>query len=851
MSDTPPEPRTLPEKAERLVRRLAEQTGAQVPASMVRAKWAEAYPGRPVPNTVQRRRWGRLFGPGVTAGRIRKGKVQGQCLYSPADQDLPLPEPYQGRTFSAALVERSRAAERALAEAVRRHGHAVTGAQCRAVWEAVNDAPFRPNWQRRWKRLLAPGIQAGRVVVRVREGKRHRNLFLPVSQKHLPNPRWTTDEDRIREALRRACRRYESAVPHDLVALEVQAAPDLHLEGKIGPANVLGNLRRRGEIHGIRVHHRGASPRWYYLPNDRSLRVRVEVRLPMDRRWDAVQAFWQANGGLPFSTRALRRYLNREEWTVFEDDPNHAWTLALHHLERLGVILKFPRHRRRWALWAPRAAWERLDPAERNARLHDVLRETSGPIDGSDPDVELRRRYDPGFVSRNNNMRVLFERARNQIVAREPDPQRRRILEARPLTAGEVSAEVDEDHPLRPEGDFALAMVEAARLRPGMVRTELQAVALVKGRAYYELGPSESGAAYVRWKTAREAADVPSCRAAVGLLRQANTQADSAALPVASGVLRARRDDLVARCSDVREELEVAQRDASLLEEERTDAAARMEELEHLVEALHDLRIADSPPSAQQRADEHLDWDRRVPTYDIGRAWEEVSLLELYGERPPRELPALLPGVPVVDLGPEATGAGEGAEKAGRPQTTDFDRLGYVAYALQRWCGRRLRLVAQLATWTMGELRVMEPFLGALENDRPTTHAGAAAVLALFGEPAARSALVRYVERHLEEDPAVALPAVELGLLGLLPMPFGPGQDRLGERERAVLTQVWSEAADSRLRSVADSVLGIWDGDVDPEVGRELYGPAWWAAQLQRGEAEESGDVAETSRSPS
>lgn len=824
--------RELAARAAHLVERLAREIGCQVRGRDLREAWREVY-GEPLPPPVERGRWPRILEPAVREGRVTMERVGERYLYSPAGQALPRPtsgRPRTHRRFSEALQERARRGEAAVRAATKHHGRAVTGPEWRAFWEAVHGEPLEPSWWDRLDRLLEPSVQEGRIL---RRRKGTRRLYVPAEAAHLPDPQYLSDSARVREAVRRAAGTYESAVPHDVVALELQVDPELRLQGNVPLGTLLSGLRQRGEIHGIRLHDRGPATRWYYYPRGTSYRVRREVRLPMDQRWDVIQGFWRSNGGLPFTTRALRRYARRTRPDLFQEEPYHAWTLALHHLERWQKLIKLERRRRRYALWAPREEWLALAETERQTRLRDVLRDSASPAKESVGDFALRRSLDPPFVSKNNDMRALFGLAQERRAAAEADEERRRLMAARPLTCQDVDAWVPADHPLRPTGPLAVALKEAARLRPGMIRSELVQVGLHRGRAYYALEDSGEATAFVAFRRALEAVDVRALRRASEDLEQSVAARPAAALPVAGPIVRARRDALWAKIRYLEARLRRTRAEAAILVEERDAAEERLEELAHLagrLEALERALPAGPPPEAPSEeggAEEAL---LSLPTYDLHEAWQEVSRVERYALATGRALPSRLKIVPAVPAEGPAEAPAPGGGRGGRAKTTDFDRLRYAAYAMERWCGPRLRVLAGLAASTMGELRRLAPFLEALEGDDPAEHAAAVAVLALFDTSEAREALATYLEAFAEapEARSRSAPAAEFAALGLLPLPFGGQAAELAPREAQALEVAARNASDQRVAQAAQLTERVWQGGVGPEEAAELYGLVWW-----------------------
>lgn len=794
------------------LRHRQEQRPGLVPASEMRQAWIESFGAENLPYSIRRGKWRVVLGPALEDGRVVRCVREGHAYYT-----LPQwreSEPAPRRVFSTRLKEQSEAGVRALRCAVDHLGTGALGRHIGLYWKEANGTPPPPEFVKslRWRRALEPAIQDGTVTA-MRSGPHV--IFRPAERPELPDPLWPYDSDRVEEALRRINEALESAVPVELVEVELAADLRLGLDGTIRVCDVLGNLQRLRRIGATRLRPQGRQ--YYYVLGGHS-RVRRAARRTLEARLDMIRAYWRANGGRPFTTRAIRRFARHSDPELFEGEPYYSWTGALSYLASRGELVEIAKARRRYALWAPKGAWSALTHTERAERLHDPLRDTAGRPQLPTKSYLVAKKHDPFFVSRNNDMRVLFQTARRTLAFSTPDAGQARILAQRPLRSRDVDTLVDPDHPLRPDVGLSAAMWEATRMRKGMRRTELVHVGHAGHYEYYDLVRRAASALYVAFRRALYDAEPPRLgRDVAGFSTRVQDQVGTLA-PVAAEVLRAQGVALLAEVGTLREELERRAAGVRLLDVERADVAEVLEDLVWLGGWTRVALDRVGPGTDELEGHANAVMQRGEP-YPIERAWAEVQPFLKVRLRTPRMLPNVVSRVETLHVPPVHTG------RPGHPIETNLDRIAWACYAASRWGGRIFAHLARTAANTIGPLRTPEPFTEALEQTSPEHHMGLVAALAMFADPESRAALVRYLWRGVQGDPhAVSYGAVELAAHGLAPLPFAARSYTLAPDEGAVLEAVRDHGPDQAVREAARRVLSVHGPDPDPEALRALYG---------------------------
>lgn len=797
------------EAAEEVLRAEVARCGRAIDGKQLRDAWQRlqgAYPNA----HAARGRWGDVLKPAIDAGRVvaaRRGKV---VYMRPADLDVPLPTcTPRPRQFAPHLRANAARGETVIRHLVQQTGHAAMTSDILAAWPLCHGHDLPRRDRTRMQRLVEPAIADGTVLV---ASKRGHLLFRTYDTAAVPDPPYLSDEDRVLEALRRACTRAESAVPVEEIEMELGADASLQRRSDVQLAIVLSGMARRGRIRATRIHH--AAGRLYYSVPGLRLHIRADARTLLDRRLDVIGAYWQATGGLPFTTRRIRRYARMFDPERFTHEPFWRWTNALHHLAKRGVLVHFPRARRRYSLWAMGEDWIGVPESEQQRRMEDLLRQPAGIPVRPSKQFATQLRHDPNEVSRNHDMRVLFEVARRQRIERATTPRDAAIAHRRPLRVCDVDALVAADHPLRPTLPLAKAMEEAARLRKTMQNTELVYLAGYGTGAWYDLERTPDAVAFAAYLDALAALDLKTLERAIDQVQEARA-IGTGPVHVSPHALRAQAGVLRTELEGHMRALERARQDAPLTAPERAD----LDDLLHLVRELA-LRLARLDP--RHGAGPHLVRDEEITAYPLEQAWAEVQALTPYRLRTARLLPNRLPDIALVarpDLYPRRAGRG-------RPARNAFDRLGFVIYASERWGGPVLRYLAGLARTSSGPAHLAEPFRAALRSDAPETHLSACATLGLLDDAASRAALVTYLEEWRARAPAaMSASAAECAAWALAPLPFAPVTRALEEAARDSLTRLAADRSDPRLAHAASAALAFWRGDAPAELVLEYYGP--------------------------
>lgn len=805
-------------QAERVLRACIEQSGVQVDGDMLAAAWDATGQESPGAHAAAGR-WGEVLAPAIHAGRVIVTRRGRQPFYRPADLPVPLPPaPSRPRLFSAELVALAEQGEEVVRQVAMHTGCAVPTGDLVDAWEGVHGKPFPARMRKRVQRLLLPALQRGSVLAQ-RVGPRM--VFRPAAQPSLRLPHYLSDAERTEEALRRACRAFDSAVTCDDVKAQVDADPELTFRGRTPVCTVLGLLKRRGTIKSVRVHRRGVRTPQYYTVEGGPQEVRAPARTMLDARLDVIRGYWTATGGLPFSTHRIQRFARRQDPARFRDDPVWAWTGALHHLCKTGYLIKFRRSRRRYALWALRASWEALSEAERERRLVDLLRQPKGSPLHTSRHLARHLRYDPHGISRNQDMRALLRFARAAVVELAETPEDAEVAARRPLCVRDIGMRVPKDHPLRPVAPLAVALEEAARIRATMVTPELVLIGGVREEAWYDTEWTPDAAAFAAYLRTLDALDLRQLERAIDALQER--------LTTRSGPIRVPLEGLGAQwraahdaVEQFREQLQAALRDAPL---NRADVTQVTDLLRRLASAARHLDALRRPLGAHVKAaGADASVDAEALSYEA--AWAELAPLTGFTMKTPRELPARLPRVPRLTEPPSRRPRRTGR---GRPAVRAFDRIGYALYASERWGGPVLRYMASLAADALGSTRTPDSVLTALCHAPPETHPAAASALAFFDVHATRVALLDYIQRSISRNSEgvrrQSLVAAELGTWGLAPLPFGRSTHHLAAPERDTLLQVRDHAGDERLRLAAGAVLDFWQGRPLAELAYAFYGP--------------------------
>jgi hypothetical protein len=686
----------------------------------------------------------------------------------------------------------------------------VSAAEIAASWSDVHEIAPPKNITKRCLRILEPAIDAGRVHT---EKICARIYFGPTDREDLRPPAYSSDLMRVEEALRRAVRRFNSAVLTSAVTREVEADPDLTLTSHLSAKYHLPSLVKTGRTRVLPNKRMPKAENYYTLPQG-PFWVKAEAEHPLDKRYRTLLQLWKRTGGQPCTTRALRRWAEGQASLRIPNDTVYGWTNALQHLCKAGLIVRITsgsNRPKRWVSgperfvrWAPAAAWEVLSNAERKRLIGDDRARARLETEGYLPE-------DPTFLSQAHDLRSLLFIAQEASANTEQDIRRARILRARPLTVTQIR-QVAANHPdLTPKKtDLAFALREASRIRRGVRVPTIWRAGRSGNRIYYAPNKSRSAERYIHYIDAVRLADPNPLRRAVAELREAVGLSAALIVPIPGAILAARGIAIAAEADLVRENLSSAANSADLLEEERARVSAQVEHLQRIA-ADAQAHSAQAQPEAKSEAPVHADMKNiRIDTVD---AWEQIEGLAPYMMETPRLLLSRFRlAVPTV-----SAPTGERDRKGRRMVERHLDRIVFAFYAGARWGGPALASYLGQARIVIGSSRDPRPFRKALSRRSVVAgHAAAAAALGVFDDPISRGALVKYIHAaitewsHSEKETGAIVRALTAAAYGLAPLPFGGLATVLEEKARAALEKLGKRGDLEPAASTARRTLRAW-----------------------------------------
>lgn len=808
-------------EAEAALLAAVQRAGTYVPGVEISRAWAAIRTADSLPDAAAKGRWRRILEPAIAAGRVIVREAGSNLYFAPSEHGaLPLPRPGAGpRQYGARVEQQCRDAEAVVEHCICVLGRIPTGRDLAEHWPAVHHRALPRRLSGRWSRTLEPAIAAGRIVIRT--GERH-TFYAPTDRADHPLPRFVSDLERVEEALRRAVARADSAILVESVDKEIANDERLQLESGLSTGTHLSTLIQTGRARSVRPFARASRGRLYYTTLDGPHWVRREAEHVMDRRLRVIRQLWKRTGGRPCTTRVIHRYSDSQSLLPIEDEPCHAWTNALHHLEGTGDVVRVAFKNERWVRWAPAEEWAQLDEKTRQERLTDWLRPgeeirvTNEPEMQDAPGIDRSTLYDAAFVSRNRNMRELVRLTKEHLVQQQKEARAIRVIRGRPVTAAQV-VQVARDHPrLAPKGSEPIArgLSEAARLRDGMCESMLVQIGRVRNCAFYDTEHTEEGQAYMVFREALCDAEARWLRRALGDLRQAAALDASMLVPLAAPILNARLHRLRAELRERYRRLWAAVTEIELLPEESG----------HVREVLRELEGAEGELQRMERGREVPQDSPLAPAeghaaLDTAEAWESIAGLGGIEIEYGRLLPNRLPLVRVIQGNIGMEGPDEAAGH-GRPVETCLDRIEFVRYSAARWGGPRFRSFVARGCHAMGGLRTSEPFIQTLVDPSARgSHIAAASALGLLDDERSRNALVAHIVESLRGEepgkiaPHITVPGVHAAIYGLARLPVGGISDGLRDAEREVLELVGEEGHDEPLRGLARRVLRAWDED--------------------------------------
>lgn len=826
-----PEVRERCRQAENALEWVTARTGFYARGSELLRAWTAANEGSSPPPQVKLGGWLRVFEPAIAAGRIRCEARGRTWFFAPTSRpELTLPPPRkEPRKFSVALLELCDQALESLNRAVATKSAWVSAEDLEEAWRSVHDAPIPLRCASPWPRALLPAITDGRVLVQ-RSGRHV--YYAPAEHADLPVPAFGSDMERVAEALRRATGRLQSAVLVEEVEREIAAAQELALKSSVETSIFLSSLVRWKRATILRPFPRSSAGRNYYSLPEGPRWVRREAEHPMDRRIRAIRSFWRASGGRPFTTRSLRLFSESREGLRFSNDPTYGWTNAMQHLEGLGEVVRVGIYFNRYVRWAPAAEWEALDNATRATRMRTPFGElvaedwkrgansraapyTDGceAPQGADADASP---YDVTFVSRNHDMRILIQLAKEIAADQELATNQPEIVLARPVSVRQI-LEAARHHPRwasTSKEEITATLHEAARIRPLVRRSAVTLIGVVGNRGFYDLASTPTVVAYVAYRQSLQAAGLIRFQRALRQLQSVIAWSENERFPLAAPIREARRLSLKTELQAAIDSLRLTAGMASLLDEERQHVRAVLGELEELAgdRALTQAVVLPAPAEGVSVA---IGEPFRI---DPAEAWSHIEGLDGITLQVPKALPSRLPSVRVIKaVAPNRKRRLLAPERArpGRRAHTSLDRAAFACYAIARWAGPNLATFAARAFHVLGELRDPTPFIAVLKSNKYlASHVMAASALGILDDSLSRNALVNYLNKGLTPsgDYRRGIPpsGVRAAVYGLARLPFGGLATSLRPKERDMLERVALNAADPELQKVARRVLTAW-----------------------------------------
>lgn len=817
------------EAAERVLAHAVESDGYMVEGARLLHYWPMVHSG-PIPKEALEARWERLLEPAVAVGRVRRVKGRAGYCYSPAERPELTPPPAERRvrTFGKVALQRCLKAEHALRHAVREAGVMVPGRVIERAWRAMDLGEVTPELSR-WGRTLEPAIAAGRVRCVV-VGSVHR-FYAPADMEMLP-PEYPSDSARLVEGTRRAELQAESAVLCEAVAAAIAADSALELESDLTVGQLLPMLVHAGALKSFHVAARG---RTYFATLSGPSWITLDAMAPLDKRRRAIEYFWQATGGRPFSTRAVQRYTERSEKLRMHSDPPWAWTCALQALERHGEIVRIKGAHRWFKLWAPAAEWSCLSEEERFARLADGRPSCEPGFVQPSWDARPEGEHDPGGFSRNEDMRRLVLEAKRHLGWSAGTVESRETMLSRPVSLADVRAAADAHPHLLPHGvDLRLALHEAARKRAGMCESSVVKVGRVGRRTYYDISQTAESDGYFNFIRALRKARSRWVERGYTDLLAISAADESGSVPLGPIVLSAQLQ-LMHRILDERLlRLNSACKAIRLLSGEQEELEVvvgclrdRLRTIE-LVATARDIPLTPLPASPAPHRGRSLPRRRRgslVPIrrnpmqlgggrpgdgslVEYGAALEDLQELEGMPALYHRLLSTRLPLVRTRSFTPRRS-----KRMRGRMPERMFDRPTLVCYALLRWGGPSNAWLAGLAMPSLGLVRTPDPFVATLQvRSLQIAHPASAAALAVLDTEFARTALVELLQRYVSDGfKEVTTGAAHAATLGLARLPIAPVTLELRDEEHDILCMVAADQRDDSLRKLATRVLQSWN----------------------------------------
>jgi hypothetical protein len=637
-------------------------------------------------------------------------------------------------------------AKRLLEHLTERTGAMVTGRTLNRAWADVLGYPLPSRFYGRWSRVFEADILSGSIRVDDSKGLSH---YAPGTAATVQRPQYGSDRERVVEALTRAVREANGAVPIEHVQAMITGDAALTLQVTHRPLSAqLQSLMRTKQIIIVRLQATGRSPAYYTLPEGPHW-VRASSQRRTDQRWRACQLYWRVTGGVPFTTSAVRKYAATRPSLRIEHDTVCGWANGLQRLRETGHLIRVGVRTGHAVRWALRREWGALDEAERSLRLHDPRRALTTPAVAE----MLQLAHDTAFVSRNYNTQAVLMHAKACAASVAPaGSQERDLLRSRPVSMSELRRAAAITRLIPHTGPKFVASVHSAALMAKNVTTTAIVSMGCAGRtSYFDLERTVENEAFIAFAQLR-ANGLPT-RSLARELRDidfADVCHARQLVPSAPRILTGRAAIVWHACASALSQVRVALDTAPLLDEERHWCETKVTELITMQDRTEQLWCAHMrPPTNESIADaptliSALCTD--VPVVDTAEAWAAISAAANFDLVNARELVARVGGiVAIVTREPKAQSVSHPA--MGRRVRKYIERLGFKAYAAMRWSDPVWGEFYASAMHTLGLLRDPAPLIATL-RDEGATLAWPSTIIALgaLDTPASRMAVASFAD---------------------------------------------------------------------------------------------------------
>lgn len=292
--------------------------------------------------------------------------------------------------------------------------------------------------------------------------------------------------------------------------------------------------------------------------------------------------------------------------------------------------------------------------------------------------------------------------------------------------------------------DFMAAVHDAARVRPGMVRSAIKKIGTAGWTSYFDVTDNPAGRAYVDFVRLRRGRHMPFLERETLAIEAAVDFSERGIAPASPYVLAARAAIVRWECESRLLALEAMQRCAPLREDEQRwcgERSAALNELAGRAKVVRDSLPADAGPTwenANEAPRSALTASNDL--IDIKDAWRCIEGQAQYALTEIRALLARF--VHMVPLFIDESGETEGPRRSGRRVSRYMERFAFECYAAERWGTPEWAELYVLAGQTLGSLRDPEPLLRTIrDSSLSRCYEGVAAAMAILDTGACRDAL--------------------------------------------------------------------------------------------------------------